>query len=150
MSGCAELSTNQSSVSTEGKLDGKYSKMKVNREARERHSFNSRDRWVQRGKTQEWWQAMIHKKEPDVLTQSDCFIQILIARYRTLAVFFFLFCFFWKYDLCSPLYATMSMHISILTLPPSVLGGSNRSSIKPQPCRYKLSQIAGDQWTSSV
>lgn len=87
--------------------------------------------------------AMIHKKMRTGCVNSKClhyFIHILIASYRSVTVFFLR-----NYDLCSPLYARMSVHISILTLPFSLLRESNHSSITPQHCRYKLSQIAGDQ-----
>lgn len=88
--------------------------------------------------------AMIHNKMRTVCVNSKCLhclIHILIAS----SVFFLR-----KYDLCSPLCARMSVHISILNLPSPLLCGSNPRSIKPQPCRYKLSQIAGDQWRLSV
>lgn len=114
--------------------------MEFNGQIRERHSFMSENRQVQSGDIQEVNRKtgiqgkQERKTEADVSTQSvrTNFFIILIVSNLGKKVFFFSR----KYDLCSSLYARMSIHISILTLPSSVLRRKNHSSIKPQPCRH--------------
>lgn len=109
MSGCTKLSTNQNWEGTEGVKTG------VN-------EVNG-DEWTNERKT-----------VPEIYKECQhCFIHILTVSYRSVSVFL------GKIWFMFPFYARMSVHISILTLPSSALCGSNHSSIKPQPWRYKLS-----------